>query len=211
MHRSIEQVPLQRGAHPTRDAGMCAMEMVAWLAGEPHSDEPSCACPVLGAFVRACNDSMDDEQRNRLLRPLVPFLLDSRRTAAVERARGLVAVDHLVRTLLPNWLRRQRRLEEAQLLFDLPPIRRLEDVRAALRAVEHFARSQHAAVWVLQRALEGTPPARYVAGVVQVARALGDGATWAKMATLVGAMLGAELEPAGPFAANPTDALGASS
>ncbi|MBL8735175.1 MAG: hypothetical protein JNL12_01980 [Planctomycetes bacterium] len=211
MHRSIEQVPLQRGAHPTRDAGMCAMEMVAWLAGEPHSDEPCCACPVLGAFVRACNDSMDDEQRNRLLKPLVPFLLDSRRTAAVERARGLVAVDHLVRTLLPNWLRRQRRLEEAQLLFDLPPVRRLEDVRAALRAVEHFARAQHAAVWVLQRALEGTPPARYVAGVVQVARALGDGATWAKMATLVGAMLSAEVEPAGPFAASETERLEASS
>lgn len=190
---------------------MCAMEMVAWLAGEPHSDEPSCSCPVLGAFVRACNDSMDDEQRNRLLKPLVPFLLDSRRTAAVERARGLVAVDHLVRTLLPNWLRRQRRLEEAQLLFDLPPIRRLEDVRAALRAVEHFARSQHAAVWVLQRALEGTPPARYVAGVVQVARALGDGATWAKMASLAGAMLAAEVEPAGTFARQSTDALEASS
>lgn len=171
---------------------MCAMEMVAWLAGEEHSDEPSCACPVVGAFVRACNDSMNDEQRNRLLRPLVPYLVDSRRNAAVERARGYVVVDDLVRNLLPAWLRRHRRAEEAQLLADLPPVQRLDDVRTALRAVEHFARDQHATVWVLQRALEGTPPSRYVAGAVQVARALNDGSAWEATARMVARMLQAE-------------------
>lgn len=171
---------------------MCAMEMVAWLADEPHSDEPSCACPVIGAFVRACNDSMNDEQRNRLLRPLVPYLVDSRRTAAVERARGYLVVDELARNLLPAWLRRHRRAAEAQLLADLPPVQRLDDVRTALRAVEHFARDQHATVWVLQRALEGTPPARYVAGAVQVARALNDGAAWEATARMVARMLAAE-------------------
>ncbi len=171
---------------------MCAMEMVAWLADEPHSDEPGCACPVIGAFVRACNDSMNDEQRNRLLRPLVPYLVDSRTSAAVERARGYVVVDELVRNLLPAWLRRHRRVAEAQLLADLPPVQRLDDVRAALRAVEHFAGDQHATVWVLQRALEGTPPSRYVAGAVQVARALNDGAAWEASARMVARMLSAE-------------------
>ena len=193
MQRRIEQHPLQRGAHPSRADGMCAMEMVAWLAGEPHSDEPSCACPVIGAFVRACNDTMTDAQRNRLLRPLVPMLIDSRRSAAMERARGYVVIDELVRGLLPAWLRRQRRADEARLLADLPPVRRLEDVRTALRVVEHFARDQHATVWVLQRAIEGTPPARYVAGVVQVARALNDAPTWTAMANLVARMLAAEI------------------
>ena len=36
-----------------RKNDLCAMEMVAWLAGEAHSDEPECACPVLAAMVRA--------------------------------------------------------------------------------------------------------------------------------------------------------------
>lgn len=174
------------------------MEMVAWLAGEPHSDEPGCACPVLGALVRACNDAMSDEARNAHLRPLVPRLLATRGSAADERARGYVALDGLVRTLLPAWLRRHRRGAEAQLLADLAPLRRLEEVRTALRVVEHYARDQHAACWVLQRALEGTPPARYVAGVVQVARALNDGASWQLVVGLVERMIATHAAVAAP-------------
>lgn len=188
MQRSID-VPLQRGAHPSRADGMCAMEMVAWLKGEAHSDEPGCACPVLGALVRACNDAMSDAQRNRFLRPLVPILVDTRATAAVERARGLVAVDGLVRTLLPMWLGNKRRHTEAKLLADLPPIERLEDIRTALRAVEHFAGEQHASRWVLQRALESTPAARYVAGIVQLLRAMNNAAAWAAAVALIERMV----------------------
>jgi hypothetical protein len=184
MQRSFD-VPLQRGAHPTRDDGMCAMEMVAWLKGEPHSDEPGCACPVLGAFVRACNDAMSDAQRNRFLRPLVPILVDTRATAAVERARGQAAIDGLVRTLLPMWLQHKRRRAEAKLLSELPPLERLEDTRAALRAIEHFVGDQHATRWVLQRAIEGTPAPRYVAGIVQVLRAMNDTAAWSSAVALV--------------------------
>lgn len=175
---------------------MCAMEMVAWLAGEPHSDEPACACPVLAALVRACNDAMSDGVRDRWLRPLVPMLVDTRSTAAVERARGLVAVDALVRELLPAWLRRQRQPEAAALLAGLGAIRRLEDVRAALRAVEHFAGRHHATLWVLQRCLDGTAPARYVAGLVQVARSLHDAATWAAMVALIERLVATRAEPA---------------
>jgi len=188
MQRTTD-VPLQRGAHPTRDDGMCAMEMVAWLKGEAHSDEPGCACPVLGAFVRACNDAMSDAQRNRFLRPLVPVLVDTRATAAVERARGLVAIDCLVRTLLPMWLGQKRRRAEAKLLADLPPLERLEDLRTALRAIEHFATDQHASRWVLQRALEGTPAPRYVAGIVQLLRAMNDTAAWTAAVALIERMV----------------------
>jgi hypothetical protein len=188
MQRSSE-FSLRRGAHPTRDDGMCAMEMVAWLKGEQHSDEPGCACPVLGAFVRAGNDAMSDSQRNRFLRPLVPLLVDTRATAAVERARGLVAIDGLVRTLLPMWLSHKRRPAEARLLAELPPITRLDEVRTALRAVEHYATDQHASRWVLQRALEGTPAPRYVAGVVQLLRAMNDSAAWTAAVALVERMV----------------------
>ena len=181
----LEHFFLRAGAHASRDDGMCAMEMVAWLAGEAHSDEPSCACPVLAALVRACNDAMSDEQRNRYLRPLVPILLGTRATAAVERRRGMVVADNLVRTLLPMRLRRQRHHAEAKLLEELPAIERVEDAGAALRAVECFTSRQHATQWVLQRVVDGTPPARYVAGAVMVARDLNDSSTWAAMVALI--------------------------
>lgn len=167
---------------------MCAMEMVAWLAGEPHSDEPSCSCPVIAAFTRACNDALDDEARNRWLRPLVPLLVNTRATPAIERVRGYLVVDALVRKLLPSWLRRQRRVDEANLLAALPTIRTLADAGAALRAVDHFVRDHHATRWVLQRAIEGMPPARYVAGAVQVAKAVGDTATWTAVVELIETM-----------------------
>lgn len=176
---------------------MCAMEMVAWLAGEPHSDEPACACPVIAAFVRACNDAMSDQARNRHLRPLVPRLVNTRSGASVEQRRGLVVADGLVRELLPAWLQRHRRADEAKLLAELPELRSADDVRAGLRAVEHFVVDQHAARWVLQRALEGWPPARFVAGAVQVARSLNDAPTWAIVVRIIERMaaVGREAPP----------------
>lgn len=177
------------------------MEMVAWLAGEAHSDEPGCACPVVGAFVRACNDAMSDEARNRHLRPLVPQLVNTRGSAALERARGMVVLDALVRTLAPAALRRQRKPDEAALLGELPPLQRLEDVRHALRVVEHYAPSQSATRWVLQRAVEGQAPARYVAGAVQVARSLHDGPTWGVVVAIIQRMVAATVDSKPAFAA----------
>jgi hypothetical protein len=45
---------------------MCAMEAVAFVAGEPWSDHPECACPVLSTFMRAWNDALPDRDRTRL-------------------------------------------------------------------------------------------------------------------------------------------------
>ncbi len=191
MASRFDDLPLRRGAHPTRNDGMCAMEMVAWLAGEAHSDEPQCACPVLSAFVRACNDAMDDEARNRWLRPLVPILVNTRASAAVEKVRGWLVVDAVVRELLPARLRWLRRSDEANLLADLPPIRSVASAKAALRAIEHFAREHHATRWVLQRAVDGMPPARFVAGAVQVAKARQKGPSWPAVVALIERMVGA--------------------
>jgi hypothetical protein len=44
--------PLAKGAHEDHEA-MCVMEAVAFVAGEPWSDYPECACPVISAFLRA--------------------------------------------------------------------------------------------------------------------------------------------------------------
>lgn len=185
MQRLIDQYPLQRGSHPSRDDGMCAMEMVSWLSGEAHSDEPDCACPVLAALVRACNDAMTEHMRNHHLRPMVPQLVHTRANATVERLRGLMAIDCLVRVLLPKWLDRHSHRAEADLLRGIPPILNLSHVRAAARVITTYADDHRAAQWVLDRALDGVTPARYVAGIVQLARALSDNETWATMAALI--------------------------
>ncbi len=65
-------VRLARGNHPTAGAEMCAMEMVAWLNGETHSDHPSCSGNILGGFVMALNNGT--QQRQRLI-PYIPRLI----------------------------------------------------------------------------------------------------------------------------------------
>ena len=90
------QIELKRGGHTTREDGMCLMEAVAFVAGEPHSDRPQCTCPVLAAFARGLNDAMDDELRQKHLAPLVERLVGTR-DPGLERKRAYVLVDFAVR------------------------------------------------------------------------------------------------------------------
>ena len=185
MQRLIEQLPLRPGSHVSRDDGMCAMEMVAWLAGEAHSDEPECACPVVAAIVRAMNDAMCDSQREQYLRPLVPHLVHSRGSAAVQRQRGMLALDCLVRVILPLRLMSQGRRDEALLLRELPKILGRQELCATRRLLQTFASDQRAALWVLDRALDGMPPERFVAATVQVCRECDGIAVWPHMVSLL--------------------------
>jgi len=67
---------LSPGKHASVEQGLCAMEVVAFLAGGPHTDHPRCACPIISGFVRHINDNMPDDHRQRLL-PYLPRLVDS--------------------------------------------------------------------------------------------------------------------------------------
>jgi hypothetical protein len=42
------------------------MELASMLAGEPFTDHPVSVCPVIGSFLRAYNDSIDDKRRQAL-------------------------------------------------------------------------------------------------------------------------------------------------
>ncbi len=96
---------LKSGQHESFEAGACLLEVVAHLAGEPWSDHPKCACPVVAAFGRALNDRMpSDEMRTELLLPLVPLIAGSRSTKAVEERRRWMAADFAVREALPRAL-----------------------------------------------------------------------------------------------------------
>ena len=94
-----------KGAHRSRNDGMCIMEACAYVAGEKHSDSPECACPVIGAFLRNWNDSLpSDAERNRLLSEYVFRLVGTKATAEIERQRSLLALDWLIRDFTPRFL-----------------------------------------------------------------------------------------------------------
>lgn len=121
---NINKITLRKGAHIRRNDGMCAMEAVAYAAGEPHSDAPPPACPVIAAFVRGLNDAIDDDERRTiLLRHRIPKLVGSRSDKSTEHARSLLALDWLIRHWLPTWLDLRPDLHEhTAALRGLPPI-----------------------------------------------------------------------------------------
>lgn len=135
---------LAKGTHSNPDEGMCAMEAVAYVAGEPFSDHPKCASPVISAFLRAWNDALPDKDRNRLLRPLIPNLVGSRGTQEVEVRRSYLALDWLVRVHTPAWLRLAQLDEHATTLEGLGELRDATSADVAIsvvRAVENAARA----------------------------------------------------------------------
>jgi len=117
----LSAITLSSGSHSSRDKGVCAMEAVAWLAGEPHSDHPVCACPVIAEFLRRWNDDLDDAGR-QALKPLLPLVVGTRSTAAVEDARAWLATDWLVRVHTPAWLDLAGLADQAEALRGLPEI-----------------------------------------------------------------------------------------
>jgi len=78
---------------------LCVMSLVALLAGEPHSDRPQCACPVIAAYAVKLNDALDDDVRQRL-KPYAPRIIGTRNGHAAERARFLVAA--ILRDIAPR-------------------------------------------------------------------------------------------------------------
>jgi len=91
---------------PTGDRDFCIMEAVAYMAGEPWSDSPACASPVVSAFLRSWNDALSDADRDRLLPAAVwvPRLVGSRGDPATEERRAYLALDWLIRVHTPAWL-----------------------------------------------------------------------------------------------------------
>lgn len=94
---------LKRGSHAIREQGMCAMEAVAWLAGEPHSDAPACTCPIIAEAVRMINDLLLEQARNTVLLPRLQRIIGTNEPA-MEETRYYIIHDWLWRTCLPAHL-----------------------------------------------------------------------------------------------------------
>ncbi|TDH60806.1 hypothetical protein E2C06_20120 [Dankookia rubra] len=67
LQRALDRVELVSGTigNPG-DGKMCLMSLVAFLAGEEHSDSPGCASPLIQAFAVRINDNMPHKARQRL-------------------------------------------------------------------------------------------------------------------------------------------------
>ena len=133
---------LAAGSHDGLEAGFCALEAVSYLAGEPHSDQPACGSPSIAAFIRTWSDSLPQDARDRLILPLIPRLVVTRGSEAVERRRIALVIDWLVRTHMPAWFRLAKLNVEADELADLPEITNLADLRSLC---DHLKRARRRA------------------------------------------------------------------
>jgi hypothetical protein len=165
----LDTLTLTSGGHDPDDGAMCTMEAVAFIAGEPWSDHPQCASPVIGVFLRSWNDSSGDVQRQELKR-YIPRLVNSRGTDAQESERSWMALDWLVRVQTPTWLRLAGLTVQADILTSLEPVD-VDNCPSILPALE-AVRSDAAAAWVAAR-----DAARDAAG--DAAGAAAQDAAWA--------------------------------
>ena len=142
--------PRARGGHKRSDNIACIMEAVAFIAGEPWSDHPDCACPVISAFLRSWNDALPDSERDALLRPLVLLMVNTRSTKDVERCRAMMAADWLIREHTPAWLRLAGLTAQADALAGMPEITDMVQclpLMPTLDAVQKNANAARAAAW----------------------------------------------------------------
>ena len=138
---------LDSGAHAKFAAGVCIMEAAAYVSRLPFSDHPECASPVISAFMRSWNDALPDSERTALLLPLLPKIINTRGSDALERRRSLMAADWLVRVNTPAWLRLAGLTVHADALAGLPEITSMEHV-LSIRGPIEAARLDAAATWV---------------------------------------------------------------
>ena len=148
--KKFENWSLKHGAHQP-DSTFCVMEAVAFIAGEPWSDHPQCSCPIISSLLRGWNDGLPtDAERDRLLKPLIPRLVNTRSTKKVELKRGLMAADWLIRVHTPAWLRLAGLITQAKSLEQLPEItamKQFPSIRGPIEAVRQDAAAARAAAW----------------------------------------------------------------
>jgi hypothetical protein len=134
---TIDSYRLSAGRHARPQQGRCAMEWVAHLAGEVHSDRPECVSLVVAAFARSFNDALEDETRQRL-RPYLARTIGTDGDGG-EEARAWRCADWLVRTGAPALLELAGLDDAARELRALLPLSGETTARLAARCVEDVA------------------------------------------------------------------------
>jgi hypothetical protein len=148
------------------------MEWVSHLAGEPHSDEPTCVSVVVRAFCTTFNDSLQDTPRQRLR----PYLGRTIGTAGdgLDVARSWMAMDWLVRDYTPTWLRLAGLEASARASAEAPAVVEGRDLKLVLELM-NTARREARAAW---SAALGAPRATLWAVPWAAGRAAARAAAW---------------------------------
>ena len=84
--KKILELDLKHGSHKSFKEGGCVMEMVSYIANEPWSDHPKCACPILTSYAIRINDAFNGEHRQKL-KPLIPLLVNTKESDETQIAR----------------------------------------------------------------------------------------------------------------------------
>lgn len=129
-------VTLDHGSHDDFNDGHCSMEIVAWLAGEGHTDAPRCASPVLTRYTIRLNDRWDAEQRQALA-PFLPRMVGTGGDG-LDNERERIALDFLTGRALAPWLRLAGMDAEADQLAGLAD-RPAAEQRRVVRAIRDRA------------------------------------------------------------------------
>jgi hypothetical protein len=161
LERALERVELVTGVG-TRDAGrMCVMSLVACLAGEEHTDSPSCASSLNRAFAIPLNDNMPHAVRQRL-KPFAPRILGTQ--DGQDAARADLLRRALAEEILPRLGGRQPQ-----------PARRFAGPLWRLWSMLGMRRLEREAEWMMDRAValaDGADMARAIAAAGAVGRLL---------------------------------------
>lgn len=119
------------------------------LAGEQFTDHPACVCPVIGSFLRAYNDSVDDQRRQDLY-AYAARVVGSRASTRVQRARA----DRLAQWSSETFLKRYSRLlpdriARAVACLHKPPLAIEALGASAAHAIPRHTTHTHAAAMAL--------------------------------------------------------------
>jgi hypothetical protein len=128
----LDSITLRTTPSARRSTRLTPLELAAWLAHEPHSDEPATVSPVLATFVRWWARGLGEDGCQQL-KATVPAFLGTAGDAGAERIRRWLALDWLVRSQAACWLRLAGLVEAAEKLAALGE---LTDEAELAKAVE---------------------------------------------------------------------------
>jgi hypothetical protein len=138
---SHQTIKLSRGKHRSPEEGACVMELASMLGGERFTDHPVSVCPVIGSFLRAYNDLIDDFRRQDLY-AYASKIVGSRSSREVQRARAVRLIE---------WSREMSGRRPGRFI-GLRRVSRLGKAQAervgiiAVRSIRHNSRQNHGAV-----------------------------------------------------------------
>ena len=110
----LDQLTLTAGVHVDHD-GMCVMEAVSYVAGEPWTDSPQCVSEVISTFLRKWNDDMECDDR-QMLKQLIPVVIGTAGSDAEENRRRQMISTWLFRSYVPEWMKLIGEHDHAEIL-----------------------------------------------------------------------------------------------